>query len=265
MRILVLELNCPLVCLDTETTGVYRRIDRIVQIALIRLEPDGRQIEWSTYVNPRIPIPPEATRAHNITDAMVVNAPFFCDIAARLQDELTMVDFMGYNLDFDLTIIQEEFKRCGFDPNRFMNGRIVDPLDIYREKDPRTLSAAAEKYVGVKHDGAHEAMADVRMTLRVLEGQLATYPDLPRDVQGIHTRYQELIRNEDWVDPEGKLVWRYNEVALNFGEFAGKRLRVVRPRYLQWVAGHKSDFSALVKQAARDALAGNYWKRPEAS
>jgi DNA polymerase III subunit epsilon len=257
----VIPLNCPLIVIDVETTGHHRKVDRIVQIGLIKIYPDGDRNEWQSYVHPTIPIPPEATKIHGITDEMVKDAPTFANLAPSLAAGFKGCDFGGYNVQFDLGFLEEEFRRV----NRpgVINGRVVDAFAIYRRYHPRTLSDAVEEYLGRKMVGAHDAMVDARETLAVLEAQMARhFNDLPDSVHGIHTLLFESADN-GYVDPDGKLYWRYGEACLNFGEHAGTPLRLVGRDYLGWVL--RKDFPEPFKKLVREALEGRYPRRKDAA
>lgn len=252
----MLDLQCPLVGLDLETTGLFPRVDRIVQIALIKLWPDGRTTEFCSLVNPEVPIPPEATRAHGITDDVVRERPTFAQLAPRVLQELEWCDIAGYNVRFDLAVLSSELVRAGH-ARPALAGRVLDACRIFRLMEPRSLSAAARFYLDEEHTGAHDARADVLMTLRVLEQQLQRYAELPRTVGGLDTLLN--APKEDWVDPDGKLVWRYGEAAVAIGPHAGRRLRLVPRSFLKWML--RKDFGDVVKAAVKDALDGKYWTR----
>lgn len=249
----MIQLNCPLVVLDTETTGPHPRVDRIIQIGLIKLYPDGNRKEWCTYVNPTIPIPPEAIEIHHITDEMVRDAPTFPKIAPQLAAGLQMSDYAGYNVDFDLRVIEAEFARIT--TRKFINGRVLDAFSIYRHYYPRSLSDAYREYTGKELEGAHDALRDSQATLEVIEQQLKRHADLPQTVEEIHRLYRETPQ-KGCVDPDGKLYWRNGEACLNFSDHAGTSLRQVDRGFLHWVL--KKDFSDTFKQIVQNALDGKY-------
>ncbi len=256
-----LELERPLVFVDTETTGVNVRSDRIVELCCLKLNPDGTQEDRTIRVNPGIPIPPSATAIHHITDADVANEPPFGQFASSLCDFLDDCDLAGFNITgFDLPLLEAEFGRAGIEFSR-KNRHLLDAQTIFHKKEPRDLSAAYEKYCGSVHEEAHTAAGDVRATVEILDGQLKAYPELPRTVGGLHSFCNP--DQENWVDEEGRLIWANGEAVFSFGKHKGRSLRQVAssaPDYLQWIMG--SDFSVEVKAIARDAMDGSFPEYP---
>jgi len=243
-----LDLNCPLVGLDLETTGPSRKTDRIVQIAVVKMYPNSSTTEWQTLVNPGIPIAPEVTAIHGVTDAMVADAPTFEMLVTKLASGLKGCDFCGYNVRFDLDVLASEFRRVGGRPEQYLNGRILDGYRIFNRHEPRNLTAAAQFYLGEKHEGAHDAMADVRMTLRVIQAQRERY--------GLSDSMEELYRTyfeepaDGAIDPDSKLIYKHGEPVVNFGQKnIGKPLSQCDDGYLDWLM--RGDFTPSVKAAVR--------------
>lgn len=247
---LPLELDFPLVCLDLETTGDIARIDRVCQVALVKMYPDGKINEWETLVNPGVPIPPSVTAIHGISDEDVKDAPTFEQLAVKLASGLSKTDYCGYNVDFDLRFLTEEFRRCRLRPELFMNGRVVDAFRIFQRFAPRRLENALEHYCGERHEGAHRAMADVKATLRVLSAQVERH-QLPRTVADLCAMFEDAPR-EDAVDPDRRLVRRGDDVVINFGKNVGRRLRDVEDSFLRWIL--KSEFTPAVMGAVGEEL-----------
>ena len=160
-----IQLDRPLVVLDLETTGKRVEVDRIIEIGTLKLFPDGTNRIHTRRLNPGMPIPPEATAVHGITDADVANQESFRQIARGLASYLDGCDLCGYNIwNFDLKILSAEFRRA--EVHFSIVGRhIVDPCRIFRQREPRDLSAALRFYCGMHHDGAHGAEADVLAAL----------------------------------------------------------------------------------------------------
>lgn len=256
-----LKLERPLVVFDIESTGTNRRADRIIDLAIVKLLPDGRTEMHRFLVNPERPIPPEATEIHGITDADVKDCPTFAQVAPKLSETLKDCDFAGYNISgFDIPILAEEFARAGI-PFETESRRILDAQRIFHRKVPRDLPAALSYYCGEMHLDAHDALGDVQATLRVLEAQLARYADLPRDLDGLDAFCNP--RDPLWVDRTGKFKWAANEVVVNFGRKQGQKLRdLVRdePSFLQWML--KSDFPRDAQKIVEDALKGRYPQPP---
>lgn len=256
-----LILDRPLVYFDLETTGTDPATDRIVEISVLRVSPDGARESRTRRINPERPIPAEATAVHGIGDDDVRDEPSFRQIARGLLEFLGEADLAGFNvLRFDLPLLDREFRDCGLDL-RLAGRRVVDAMTIYHRMERRDLSAAVRFYLGRSHDGAHAAEADVAASADVLEAQLERYPDLPRSVEELDA----WIRGgrTAGVDRSGKFVWQDGEAVLAFGKYQGKPLRRVArddPGYLEWIA--KSDFPPDAKQVAADALAGRFPRLP---
>lgn len=254
------KLDRPLAVIDIESTGPIPRSDRIIDLAVIRIDLDGRR-ETRTYrVNPGVPIPEETTRIHGITDADVAGSPPFASIAPAVFALLDACDLAGYNSTrFDVPMLVEEFLRAGltFDVER---RRLIDAQRIFHRKEPRDLTAALAFYCGETHTGAHGAEADALATLRVFEGQYQRYPDLPVDMDRLHDFCNP--RRPGWVDRAGRLKWAGGEVVLNFGQKKGLSLRtIVRddPAFIRWML--RSDFPTDTRQIVEDAMRGK-WPTP---
>ncbi|HEY3203196.1 MAG TPA: 3'-5' exonuclease [Thermoanaerobaculia bacterium] len=249
----LLLLDRPLVVFDTETTGTNPRADRIIEIACLKIHPDGRREQWVRRMNPGIPIPPASTAIHGISDADVTGEPCFRDVAAELAAFLAGCDLAGYNIaGFDLPVLRVEFLRAGI-PFEVSERRLVDAQRIFFSREPRHLSAAARFYCQSEHDGAHGALADAEMTLRVLVGQLQRYAELPRSVSDLHDLFCAGIDQD--LDPEGRIRLVNGEPTVNFGKNRGRTLREMsrdEPGFLRWIL--KGDFSEPVKAVAKKFL-----------
>lgn len=247
-------LERPLAVFDLETTGTMPQKDRIVEIAILKIEPEGRRETLCHRVNPEMPIPREATAIHGITDADVAAEPTFRQLAPGLAEFLTSCDLAGFNLiRFDLPLLRHEFERASI-PFRMAGRRLVDALTIFHHKEPRNLAAAHRFYCGEEFDEAHSAAADVRATYRVLLGQLRRYGDLPHSMDDLH-RFCNPI---EAVDVDRRFVWQGDEVLFAFGKYRGQPLRsiVTADRgYLEWIA-NESELPAEARRIARDALQG---------
>lgn len=230
-----LTLTKPIVFFDLETTGVDITHDRIVEISIIKVMPDGQEIEKTRRINPGIPIPVAATAVHGITDEDVANEPMFKQVAKSLANELQGCDLAGFNSNrFDIPMLDQEFQRAGvkFD---FSKCRFVDVQTIFHKKEQRTLVAAYRFYCGKELDGAHSANADTRATLEVLKAQIERYDDLPSDIEGL-SKFSQQQRNVDFM---GRLV--YNDEGkelVNFGKYKGQLAEEVLrkdPGYYSWI------------------------------
>ena len=249
----LLPLERPLVVFDTETTGTNPRGDRIIDIACVKVHPDGRRETWQARFNPGMPIPPGSTAIHGIGDKDVTGCPRFADVAAQLAAFLEGCDLAGYNITgFDLPILRIEFLRAGV-PFEISERRLLDAQRIFFAREPRHLTAAARFYCQADHNGAHGALADAEMTLQVLAGELERYPDLPRSVADLHSLFCAGLDQD--MDPEGRFRLINGEPTVNFGRYRGRTLREMsrqEPGFLKWIL--KGDFSGPVKEIARKFL-----------
>ncbi|MEI6563761.1 MAG: 3'-5' exonuclease [bacterium] len=250
------QLDRPLAVFDIEATGINPRADRIIELSIVKLLPPKGTQEVKTFViNPGIPIPPESTAIHGITDADVAGKPLFKDLAADIYRFLEGCDLAGYNIiRFDIPMLIEEFLRASI--NFSMEGRrMVDAQRIYHKREPRDLKAALQHYCGELFLEGHRAEADALATVRVLEGQFTRYPDLPRTMNELD-KYCDL-RDPSWVDRDGKLRWVNGEIAINFGKKRGERVSELArndPNFLKWIL--KSDFASDTKAIITKVLEG---------
>lgn len=231
-----LQLKRPIVFFDLETTGTNVTQDRIVEISMVKVMPDGKEpIKNTRRVNPEIPIPAEATAVHGITNEDVADCRTFKEIAKDVAQFFTGCDIAGFNSNkFDIPMLSEEFSRVGvsFD---FTKHRFIDVQTIFHKKEQRTLVAAYRFYCDKELENAHSAMADTMATFEVLEAQLERYPDLPTDVEQLSI-YSSQNRN---VDLLGRLIYNdEGKEVINFGKHKGKIAEEVLssdPGYFSWI------------------------------
>lgn len=254
-----LKLDRPLAFIDIESTGANPRVDRLIDLAIIKCLPDNTREEHSFRVNPGIPIPPETTAIHGISNADVAEAPLFIKVAPQIHSILFGCDLAGYNvLRFDLVLLAEEFARAGlaFDENAV---RVVDVQRIFHKKEPRDLTAAVAFFCGESHSGAHSAMADTQATLKVFEAQLQRYSDIPRDLEALDS-YCRPPRNPNWADKSGRLIWENGELLINFGAKNKGRnvkdLAQTNRQFLKWML--TSDFPSDTKRIITLVLEGKF-------
>ena len=230
-----LHLKKPIIFFDIETTGTNITKDRIVEISMIKIMPNGTENERTIRLNPEMPIPAEATAVHGITDEDVANCRTFKMIAADLAKSFQGCDIAGFNSNrFDIPMLDQEFQRAGvkFD---FSKPRFIDVQTIFHKKEQRTLVAAYKFYCGKDLNDAHSASADTRATYEVLKAQLDMYDDLPNDMEAL-SEYSSQNRN---VDLAGRVI--YNEQkqeVINFGKYKGQLVTdVLRqdPGYYSWI------------------------------
>jgi len=231
-----IKLNRPLAFLDLETTGLSTRDDRIIEIAILRISPEGDVIEKSRRFNPGIPINPDATTVHGITDEDVSKEEPFYARSKALLEILDPCDLAGFNIRrFDLPMLIAEFRRAQIEFD-YKSRKVIDVQNIFHKEEPRDLSAAARFYLECNHEEAHSALGDVRITADVLAAQIQHYPNLPRNIEALNQYCDEFfpIRtalNEWFEERDGGYVLRK-------GKHRNKTLSEVAltaPDYLQWM------------------------------
>jgi len=248
-----LRLTRPIIFFDLETTGTNAAQDRIVEIACVKLNPDGDREGYTKRINPGSPIPAGATAIHGICDDDVRDAPTFKQIARDLWKWMQRCDFGGYNAArFDLPVLVEEFLRAGV-PVDFSDCRMVDAQQIFFKMEQRTLAAAYKFYCGKVLEGAHAAEADILATIEVVEAQLERYPEhLSCEVDALH---EFCAGTERYVDLHRTMVMTDGHPCFNIGKHKGKRVSDVfikEPGYYDWMMG--AGFGAHTKQKISDIL-----------
>lgn len=240
-----LKLQRPVVFFDLETTGINILEDRIVELAAVKLMPDGERLSKTIRVNPEMPIPAEASAVHHITDADVADCPPFRRYAKSVAAFMEGCDIAGFNSNrFDVPLLDQEFQRAGVDFS-FDGVRFVDVQSIFHKKEPRTLVAAYKYYCGKNLDEAHSAAADTNATVDVLLAQMERYDDLPTDIEAL----SEFARMGNNVDFVGRLVYdEQGREVVNFGKHKGRLaedvLRAERS-YYDWIM--RGDFTKNTK------------------
>ncbi|MBL0057186.1 MAG: 3'-5' exonuclease [Chitinophagaceae bacterium] len=248
----MLSLSRPIAFIDLETTGVSLSSDRIVEIAIIKLLPDGSRQAKRKLINPQMPIPPQSSEVHGITDEMVANAPTFKQVANEIKMFIDNCDLGGYNSNrFDIPILMEEFLRSGLDVD-LSNRRMVDVQHIFYTMEPRTLSAAYKFFCEKELINAHSAEADIDATIEVLMAQLKRYEQLGNSIDSI----LGVIGEEKIVDYARRFGYddKGNEI-FNFGKHKGKTVAEVlrtEPQYYDWMM--RGDFPLHTKQKLTEIL-----------
>ncbi len=248
----MLQLKRPIAFIDLETTGVNLSSDRILEIAIIKLLPDGSRQVKRKLINPQIPIPKSSTDIHGITDEMVKDAPTFKQAGNEIKQYLESCDLGGYNSNrFDIPILMEEFLRAGMEVD-LSNRRMIDVQHIFYTMEPRTLSAAYKFYCNKELINAHSAEVDVSATIDVLLSQVARYNKLGDSVDSI----LECIGEEKIVDYARRMCFNDKGVEIfNFGKFKGRAVSEVlksEPQYYDWMM--KGDFPLHTKQKLTEIL-----------
>jgi DNA polymerase-3 subunit epsilon len=248
------QLDRPLVFFDIETTGLSPVNDRIIELALIRLSPQGDVLERVRRFNPGMPISPEAVGVHGITDADVADEAPFHRRARALAALLEDCDLAGFNIRrFDLPFLVAEFQRSRV-PFDAHGRRLIDMQQIFHREEPRDLSAAAKFYLDREHEEAHSALGDIRTSAAVLAAQFDRYRHLPRDLDGLHAYCDEvgrfLTEAERWFGIEdGRRIFRRGKHRGRFLEDVAKN----EADYLHWMLG-ADDMSPDVLEIVREAL-----------
>ena len=246
--------------LDLETTGINVSSDRIVEISLLKVNPNGKE-QWMTFrVNPEMPIPPKVTAIHGISDGDVAEAPKFREIAKNVAAFMEGCDLAGYNaVKFDIPVLAEEFLRTDIDFN-FRKRRYVDPQVIFYKKEQRTLSAAYQFYCKKDLENAHSAKADTEATYEVLKAQLDMYSDLDNDIEKL-ALYSAFNNNVDFA---GRIILDENGIEIfNFGRYKGRTVEEVfrdDPSYYSWMMN--GDFPLYTKRVLTEIKLRAFGNKP---
>lgn len=254
----MLQLTHPLVFLDLETTGVNLSSDRIVEIAMIRIQPDGTRQVKRKLINPEMPIPKASSDVHGITDEMVKDAPTFKQAGNEIKQFLENCDLGGYNSNrFDIPLLMEEFLRAGLEVN-LSERKMVDVQHIFYSMEPRTLSAAYKFYCNQELVNAHSAEADIQATVDVLMAQLERYPKLGNTVESI----LNVIGEDRVIDYARRFVYDDKGIEVfNFGKYKGQAICEVlkrEPHYYDWMM--RGDFPLHTKQKLTELMNKVYLK-----
>lgn len=249
---LSLKLKSPLAFFDLETTGINVTHDRIVEVSIVKIMPNGDVHEKTMRINPMVPIPPETSMIHGIYDEDIKDAPPFKAVAKSLYKFLEGCDLAGFNIvRFDVPLLVEEFLRVNIDFD-IQNRKLVDAQKIFHLMEKRTLSAAYEFYCRKVLEDAHSAEADTKASVEVLEAQVQRYLNKPvKDAQGNQIG---MIRDDvaslheisvtKMVDLAGRMAYNGEGVEIfNFGKHRNKpvlKVLEIEPAYYDWIM--KGDF-----------------------
>lgn len=240
--------------IDVESTGTKPESDRVIEVAVVRRGQSGGRASFRWLVNPQRPIPRESTDVHHITDDDVVGAPSFAMVCSEIAETISGCDLTGFNLRaFDIPILRAEFSRAGV-AWPCEGARIIDTFVIFREHEPRNLSAAVRLYCERDHHGAHAALSDAEAALDVLDGQLARYPDLAA-MTVADLDVASGGRRPDWATEAGHIRWNAaGDAVVAFGRHSGSLLASMDYGFLGWVC--RQDFPEDVKRMMRAVLRG---------
>lgn len=241
-----LNLNKPICFFDLETTGTNVAKDRIVEISILKVFPDGKKLSKTWLVNPGIPIPAEATAIHGISDEKVADEPHFKSISKEVYQMVKDSDLGGYNSDrFDIPLLAEEMLRAEVD-FEMKNMVSVDVQTIFHKMEKRTLEAAYKFYCDKELKEAHSAEADTLATYEVLLSQLDRYPELENDIKKL-SEFSNRKNSMDFAgfigrDEEGEPIF-------TFGKHNGKKVEEIldkEPGYFGWILN--ADFPLYTKK-----------------
>ena len=241
-----LNLTKPLAFFDLETTGINVGKDRIVEICILKVNPDASRESKTWLVNPEMPIPPATTEIHGISDEDVKDAPTFAEIAPKIMEMIAGSDLAGFNSNrFDVPLLAEELLRAGIDFD-LSKHRLVDAQTIYHKKEPRNLGAAYRFYCEKELVNAHSAEADVLATFEVLDAQVGHYDDLPKDIAGL----SEFSYHNKFADLAGFIGYAEDgEEMFTFGKYKGQKVIDVFKKdlgYYGWI--QNADFPLYTKK-----------------
>ena len=253
-----LKLKRPLAFIDLETTGINVSSDRIVELSVLKISPNGKEEWMSTRINPGIPIPAKCTLIHGIKDEDVAEALSFKEVAKNLAAFLEGCDLAGYNaIKFDIPVLAEEFLRVNIDFN-FRKRRYVDVQVIFHKKEQRTLTAAYQFYCKKELLGAHGSKADTAATFEVLKSQLDKYGDLENDVEKLadYSAFNAI------VDFAGRIILDEKGIEIfNFGKHKGRPVELVfneEPAYYSWMMN--GDFPLYTKKVLTEIKLRSFGK-----
>lgn len=245
-----LKLEKPIVFFDLETTGVNIATDRIVEISILKVFPNGNKESKTWLVNPEVEIPKEAAEIHGITNEKVVTEPTFKELAPEVSKMIEGCDLAGFNSNrFDIPLLAEELMRAGIDFD--MNDRkAVDVQTIFHKKEQRTLSAGYQFYCGKELEGAHGAEADTNATYEILLAQIEKYDDLENDVKSL-SEFSTHGKRGDFagfilINDDGQEIF-------SFGKYKGRTVEEVlkeNPGYNNWI--QNADFPLYTKKVLRE-------------
>ncbi|MDR2963284.1 MAG: 3'-5' exonuclease [Bacteroidales bacterium] len=241
-----LNLSRPLVFFDLETTGINIVTDRIVEIALLKIMPNGSEHSHTYRVNPQMPIPKQASEIHGIYDADVADKPTFAELAQEIAQHLQGCDVAGYNSNkFDIPLLAEEFARVSVDFD-WTKVKAIDVHVLFLKKEARTLAAAYQFYCNKDLLNAHSADADTLATYEVLKAQLDRYPDVENSVKFL----SEFTAQNSNADFAGRIIFNDKKQELfNFGKYKGHIVSEVfrkDPNYYAWMM--QGEFHSNTKQ-----------------
>ncbi|WP_120489666.1 3'-5' exonuclease [Bergeyella cardium] len=241
-----LKLHKPLCIFDLETTGTDISKDRIVEICILKVNPDASRESKTWLINPEMHIPEKASEVHGIYDEDVADKPTLKDIAPQIMQMLSGADLGGFNSNrFDVPLLAEELLRVGIDFD-LSKIKLVDAQVIYHKMEPRNLSAAYKFYCDKTLENAHSAEADTLATFEILDAQVEKYQDIPNDISSL----SEISYHNKFADLAGNIIYNENGVEVfNFGKYKGQPVAEVFKKdigYYGWI--QNADFPRYTKK-----------------
>jgi DNA polymerase-3 subunit epsilon len=244
-----LNLTKPIVFFDLETTGVNIATDRIVEISILKVFPNGNKESKTWLVNPEIEIPQGATDVHGITNEKVVTEPTFKELAGKVNEMIAGCDLAGFNSNrFDIPLLAEELMRAGIDFD-MQDRKAIDVQVIFHKKEQRTLGAGYQFYCGKELEGAHGAEADTNATYEILLAQVEKYDDIGNSVDAL----SEFSTHGKRADFAGFILMNEeNQEIFSFGKYKGRTVEDVlteNPGYHNWI--QNADFPLYTKKVLK--------------
>jgi len=258
-----MKITNPLVVFDLETTGTWVEKDRIVEIGMVKLMPDGMRQDYVKRVNPGIPIPINVSRIIDITDNDVKDAPPFKEIAKEVIEFIGEADLGGFNIQrFDLPVLERELLEAGFNFH-WKERNIYDAQKVYHIHEKRDLMAAYQLYCNKELTNAHTALGDAEATVEIFESQIKKYGEEAKGIESLKDFDYE--QSSAYFDAERKFCWWNGNLYPAFGKYRRKKhiKDIVKHdrSYLEWIFG--ADFSNEIKTMIGDALRGVFPKPPD--
>ena len=241
-----LNLNKPICFFDLETTGINITKDRIVEISILKVNPDGSEEKKTWLVNPEMSIPEVVVAVHGITNEKVANEPTFKELAKEINSWIKDADLGGFNSNrFDIPLLAEEMLRAGVDFD-MKNRQSVDVQTIFHKMEQRTLAAAFKFYCDKNLEDAHSAEADTMATYEVLKAQLDRYDDLENDTAFL----ADFSSRKKLADFAGFIAYdKEGDECFSFGKHKGKKVTEIlekEPGYFGWLLS--ADFPLYTKK-----------------
>ncbi len=240
-----LNLSKPLCFFDLETTGINVAKDRIVEISILKVFPNGNKESKTWKVNPTIPIPPETSAIHGIYDEDVKNEPTFKELAPKIYEIIKDADLAGFNSNrFDVPLLAEELLRAEVDFD-LEKHKLIDAQVIFHKLEPRNLTAAYKFYCNETLDNAHSAAADTNATYEILKAQIEKYDEVKNDIKFL----SNFSNHKKTADLAGFIVYNGNDEVFTFGKYKGQKVEEVLQKdqgYYSWI--QNADFPLYTKK-----------------